>query len=54
MTARLVGPVKARDVSAWAKQAHVVVVGYRVAGVSAALGGVKSQRDALVLEWTSG
>lgn len=54
MTDRSVRPVPMKDVESWTDEADVVVVGYGVAGVSAALGALELGSDVLVLEWTGG
>ena len=49
-----VTPVDAADIAAWDLEADVVVAGYGIAGVSAAIEAARGGADVLVLERTSG
>lgn len=47
-------PVSAEDIDTWDFEADVVVAGFGIAGVSAAIGAAENGADVLVLERTSG
>ncbi|MGO9223790.1 FAD-dependent oxidoreductase, partial [Mycobacterium sp.] len=47
-------PKKAGDVTRWARQAGVVVAGYGIAGVCAAIEAARAGADVLILERTGG
>lgn len=49
-----VRPVSVHDIEAWDLEADVVVAGFGIAGVSAAIGAAESGADVLVLERTGG
>src|ERR1700756_1020358 len=49
-----VRPRRAADIAAWDLEADVVIAGYGIAGVSAAIEAARAGADVLVLERTSG
>ena len=54
MSDSLVRPLRAADIAAWDLTADVVVAGYGIAGVSAAIEAARGGADVLVLERTGG
>ncbi|KAA0022904.1 FAD-dependent oxidoreductase [Antrihabitans cavernicola] len=51
---RSIRPLSADDVAAWDREADVVIAGYGIAGVTAAIEAARAGADVLVLERTSG
>jgi 3-oxo-5alpha-steroid 4-dehydrogenase len=49
-----VAPVDARDITAWDVEADVVIAGYGIAGVSAAIEAARAGAEVVVLERTGG